>query len=113
MINWGDDTAKIWDEKKDRFRDIAISQSSLNLLQMYLNSQKPKRTKGNIFEFSYKTANRKLVLWIKKAEIQKYKNGKRVNFSWHKPRHTFVRVSAKVHRDPMAVAQQTLWHMRD
>jgi integrase len=105
MVNWKDGTAKIWDEKKDVYRDIAISKNSLNLLKMYTNSKKIK--KGDIFQFSYKTANRKLMYWIKKVGIQKYKNGKSVNFTWHKLRHTFVRLSAQAHRDPMAVAQQT------
>ena len=45
--------------------------------------------------------------WINKAGIQKHKNGKPVNFTWHKLRHTFVRLSAQAHRDPMAIAQQT------
>ena len=107
MINWGDGTAKIFDEKKDLYRDIAVPRRSLNLIRMYLNSQRPKRNKGNVFPFSYKTANRRLMFWIKKAGIQKYKGGKPVNFTWHKLRHTFVRLSAMAHRDPMAVAQQT------
>lgn len=107
MINWSDATAKIWDEKKDTFRDISIPHNSLNLLKMYLNSQKPKRKKGDVFEFSYKTANRKLMYWIEKTDINKFKKGKKVNFTWHKLRHTFVRLSAQAHRDPMAVAQQT------
>jgi len=105
MINWDGGTAKIFDEKKDVFRDIAIPKRALNLLKMYLNSK--KRKKGNVFPFSYKTANRKLMYWIQQCEIQKYKEGKPANFTWHKLRHTFVRLSAQAHRDPMAVAQQT------
>lgn len=105
MVNWKDGTAKIFDEKKDIYRDIAIPKKSLNLLKMYTNTKKIK--KGDIFKFSYKTSNRKLMYWINKAGIQKYKKGKPVNFTWHKLRHTFVRLSAQVHRDPMAVAQQT------
>ena len=105
MINWGDGSAKIFDEKKDIYRDIAISKNALNLLKMYLNTK--KRKKGDVFPFGYKTANRKLMFWIKEAEIQKYKNGDSVNFTWHKLRHTFVRLSAQAHRDPQAIAQQT------
>jgi len=105
MINWGDGSAKIFDEKKDIYRDIAIPKNALNLLKMYLNTK--KRKKGDVFPFGYKTANRKLMYWIKKAEIQKYKNGDPVNFTWHKLRHTFVRLSAQAHRDPQAIAQQT------
>jgi integrase len=105
MINWGDGTAKIYDEKKDIYRDIAITKNSLNLLKMYLNTK--KREKGSVFLFSYKTANRKLQYWMQKAQIQKYVKGKPINFTWHKLRHTFVRLSAQAHRDPMAVAQQT------
>jgi len=105
MVNWGDGTAKIYDEKKDIFRDIAIPKNALNLLKMYLNIR--KRKKGDIFPFSYKTANRKLMHWVNKVGVQKFKNGKPVNFTWHKLRHTFVRLSAQAHRDPMAVAQQT------
>ena len=104
MINWQDGTAKIWDEKKDVYRDIAIPNNALNLLKMYLNSK--KRKKGNVFPFSYKTANRRLKKWAKKAGIQKYKNGKPVDLSWHKLRHSFVRLSQQAHRDPQAVAQQ-------
>ena len=105
MVNWADGTAKIWDEKKDLYRDIAIPKNALNLLKMYTNAKKIR--KGDIFSFSYKTANRKLMYWINKAGIRKYRNGKPVNFTWHKLRHTFVRLSAMAHRDPMAVAQQT------
>ena len=50
---------------------------------------------------------RKLMYWINKAGIQKYKNGKPVNFTWHKLRHTFVRLSSQAHRDPQASVQQT------
>ena len=50
---------------------------------------------------------RKLMYWINKEDIQKYKNGGTVNFTWHKLRHTFVRLSSQVHRDPQAIAQQT------
>jgi len=105
MINWDDRTAKIYDEKKDVYRDIAIPSFSINLLKMYLNSE--KRTKSNVFSFSYKTVNRKLMFWINKAGIKKYVNGKPVNFTWHKLRHTFVKLSAQAHRDPMSIAQQT------
>ena len=104
MINWDDGCVKIWDEKKDLYRDISIPVHALNLLKMYLNSKKQK--KGDVFPFSYKTANRKLTYWVKKAGIQKYSNGKPVNFTWHKLRHTFVRLSAQANRDPQAVAQQ-------
>ena len=83
----------------------ARSMSDLFPLKMYLNSE--KRKKGSVFLFSYKTANRKLMYWIDKAEIQKYNKGKPVNFTWHKLRHTFVRLSAQAHRDPQAIAQQT------
>lgn len=107
MINWNDGTCKIWDEKKDVYRDIAVPKNALNLLKMYLNSEKRVKKKGNVFTFSYKTANRKLMHWIKIADIQKYVNGRPVNFSFHRLRHTFVRLSAQAHRDPMAVAQQT------
>ena len=72
---------------------------------MYTNSKKIK--KGDIFRFSYKTANRKLMYWIEKTDIQKYKNGKPVNFTWHKLRHTFVRLSQRAGRDAQSVAQQT------
>ena len=105
MLNKSDGTAKIYDEKKDLYRDIAIPKNALNLLKMYLNSE--KRKKGPVFPFSYKTANCKLMHWIKKSGIVKFKRGKPVNFTWHKLRHTFVRLSAQAHRDPMAVAQQT------
>ena len=37
MINWDGGTAKIWDEKKDVFRDIAIPKRALNLLKIYSN----------------------------------------------------------------------------
>lgn len=104
MINFADGTAKIWDEKKDIYRDIAIPTNALNLLRMYLNTK--KRKKGDVFPFSYKTANRKLMYWVKKAGIRKYANGKPTNFTWHKLRHSFVRLSAQAHRDPQAVAQQ-------
>jgi integrase len=105
MINWSDGTAKIYDEKKDIYRDIAIPSFSINLLKMYLNTE--KRKTGSVFLFSYKTANRKLMHWINKADRKKYSKGKQVHFTWHKLRHTFVKLSAQAHRDPMSIAQQT------
>jgi integrase len=88
-----------------RVSEVTQGKNPLNLLKMYLNAK--KRKKGDVFPFGYKTANRKLMYWINKAEIQKYKNGDPVNFTWHKLRHTFVRLSAQAHRDPQAIAQQT------
>jgi integrase len=106
MINWFNGTAKIYDEKKDVYRDIAIPKNALSLLKMYLNTE--KRKTGSVFPFCYKTANRKLMDWIKKANIEKYNSkGKPVHFTWHKLRHTFVRLSFQANRNPQAVAQQT------
>jgi len=110
MINWDDGTAKIYDEKKDLYRDIAIPRTALTLLKMYLRSEKrskKRRGKGRVFPFSYKTANRKLMFWVEKVSITKFdREGRLVNFTWHKLRHTFVRLSQHNGRDMKAIAQQ-------
>ena len=104
MVAWDEGTAQIYDEKKDAWRVITIPDPARNLLKMYLHEE--DRKKGQVFPFSYKTANRRIKKWCAKIGIKKYWNGREVAISWHAVRHTFVRLSKISGRDAMAIAQQ-------
>ena len=76
MIDWDAGTSQIYDEKKDAWRPITIPAPARTFLRMYLNEK--GRQKGPVFPFSYKTANRKLKKWCRKAGIKKFRNGREI-----------------------------------
>lgn len=90
---------KVWDEKKDTWRDIVVTKSTLQLILMHLNA-KPMQT-PTLFDFSYKTANRRLRKWCLKANIGIRKA------HWHTLRHTYIMQSRLKGRDIKVVQQQT------
>jgi len=92
-------TIKIWDEKKDTWREVVITKSTLQLILMHLNAKTIQTP--NLFDFSYKTANRRLKKWILRANIDPKKA------HWHALRHTYVVQSRLKGRDIKAVQQQT------
>ena len=90
---------KIWDEKKDLWREWVITKPVLQSIKMYLNSRS-NQTK-ELFTFSYKTANRRLKKWCREAGIPPEKA------HWHTLRHTYIIQSRLMQRDIKAVQQQT------
>lgn len=77
---------RIWDEKKDRYRDCVIDDDTADLLRQWLDSGwvAKQHKRHMLFYFSTKTANRILKHWFKTAEIPK------VKAHWHTLRHTYA-----------------------
>jgi integrase len=80
------DRIKIWDEKKNVFRDVVIDSATREMLNRYLeDGWEPKpHVKHRLFYFSTKTANRILKRYCEKAGIPKEKA------HWHTLRHTHI-----------------------
>ena len=80
------DHAKLWDEKKDTFREVVIDSGTMGLLNDHLATEWKARpySTHKLFYFSTKTANRILKKWCKIAGISDEKS------HWHALRHTYV-----------------------
>lgn len=80
------DRIKIWDEKKNVFRDVVIDSATRALLKDFLDDGWEPRphVKHRLFYFSTKTANRILKRYCKAANIPDDKA------HWHILRHTYV-----------------------
>jgi integrase len=77
---------KLWDEKKDCYRETVVDQQTEETLQDFLATDwnaKP-HTPHRLFYFSTKTANRILKKWCRAANIPSEKS------HWHALRHTYV-----------------------
>ena len=98
-INLKEQVIKLWDEKKDIWRECVITHPTAQLIKMYLNSR--QKRSPLLFPFSYKTANRRLKKWCKIAGIPKEKA------HWHTLRHTYIVQSRLKGRDIKCVQQQT------
>lgn len=93
---------KIWDEKKNQIRICTITRETAQLVKMLLNSR--KKQSPLLFSFSYKTANRRVKYWCKKAWIVR-KNNRLIR--WHMLRHTYCVQSISVGRPIKLICQQT------
>ena len=77
----------IWDEKKNKYRDIYVPKDVFSVTRRYINSLK-ERKDPRIFPFTEKTAERKIQYWTKKI-LGKTK-------SWHAVRHTYISLSREL-----------------
>ena len=77
----------IWDEKKNRYRDIYVPKDVFSVTRRYINSLK-ERKEPRIFPFTEKTAERKIQYWTQKI-LGKTK-------SWHAVRHTYISLSREL-----------------
>lgn len=103
-IDYERQVVKIYDEKKNHWREVVFPRYVGSQLRMYLNSRKQKSSL--LFPFCGRTANRRLKKWCVKAEIRIERKGKtRVSFHWL--RHTFIIRSKMVGRDIKVVQQNT------
>jgi integrase len=86
LKNVSADRIKLWDEKKDLFREVVIDSETKALLDEYLKSEwKPEpHVAHRVFYFCTKTANRILKSWCKKAGIPNDKA------HFHVLRHSYV-----------------------
>ena len=98
-IDYESQVIKIWDEKKDIWREWVVTSPTVQLIRMYLNSRSKKSPE--LFPFTYKTANRRLKKWCKVSGIAQHKA------HWHTLRHTYIVQSRMKERDIKAVQQQT------
>ena len=88
----------IWDEKKDRYRDVYVPGDVLSVLKRHINAM----TRGKdprLFPFSHKTIERKIQMWTEKSL------GKRK--SWHAIRHTYISLSRELGIPMEIVIQNT------
>ena len=80
------DRIRIWDEKKDLYRDCVIDQGTRKLMDEYLaNDWEPKKhIPHKLFYFSTKTANRIFKRWCFETKLP----GEKAHF--HTLRHTYI-----------------------
>lgn len=86
LKNVSPDRIRLWDEKKNRFRDAVIDTETRGLLEDYLQdgwAAEPHKP-HQLFYFSTKTANRIFKRWCAKAGVPAEKA------HWHTLRHTYV-----------------------
>ena len=98
-INWGDGIITIWDEKKDRYRNVIVPTSTMNSLKLLVNEKKPKSDR--LFLFSNKTGERVIQHWTGAIlGSEKIK-------SWQCVRHTYVTISRDIGLDIKIVQENT------
>lgn len=88
---------KIWDEKKDRWRDVMPTMETMGALRKYLNSL-PK-TPQYLFPYSAKTVERRIQAYARRA----------LGFviSWHSVRTTYVSRCVELEQSPAVVMINT------
>ena len=97
-INDQEQRIHIWDEKKDRYRDVYVPQEVLSAIKRHINSM----TRGKdprIFPFSHKTIERKIQGWTYRILGKKK--------SWHAIRHTYISLSRELGIPMEIVIQNT------
>ena len=86
-LNQAEGRIHIWDEKKNLYRDVYVPDIIFSILKRYINSM-TSRKDPRLFQFSKKTAERKIEYWTKKI-LGKTK-------SWHAVRHTYISLSREL-----------------
>ncbi len=86
-LNEAEGRIHIWDEKKNKYRDIYVPQDVFSITRRYINSLKDRKD-PRIFPFTEKTAERKIQYWTQKI-LGKTK-------SWHAVRHTYISLSREL-----------------
>jgi integrase len=95
-VNEGEGRIHIWDEKKDRYRDVYVPGEVISVLKRHINAM----TRGKdprLFPYSHKTIERKIQIWTEKALGKKK--------SWHAIRHTYISLSREI-GIPMEIVMQ-------
>ena len=96
-VDWGAGTIKIWDEKKNKYREVMPPQETLALLKTYINENKPAGKP--VFDFDIKTAERIVQRWTTQALGFKR--------SWHCIRHTYISLCNEAEQNIKVVIENT------
>lgn len=86
-INQGEGRIHIWDEKKNKYRDVYVPDEVLAHLKRYIGTLEGRKG-PKIFDCSHKTIERKIQKWTTKI-LGKTK-------SWHAIRHTYISLSREM-----------------
>ena len=97
-INEGEKRLHIWDEKKDRYRDVYVPDEVISVLKRHINAM-VRGKDPRLFPYSTKTIERRIQFWTEKALGKKK--------SWHAIRHTYVSLSRELAIPMEIVIQNT------
>ena len=97
-INEKEQRLRIWDEKKDRYREVYVPQEVISSLKRHINAMSRGKD-PRLFPYSHKTIERKIQAWAEGAL------GKRK--SWHAIRHTYISLSREFGISMETVMQNT------
>ncbi len=89
---------KFWEEKKDRWWEVALEPETVITLRMYISTLDPRQK--DLFDISDRTAYNYLQNVLKRTSIKK-------KLKFHSLRTTFVRLSKEMGRDIRWVMDQT------
>lgn len=91
-VNWNENTITIWDEKKNKYRNVIVDSYTMSALRLWHNTNNFKQEK--IFSFTTKTVQNKLKKWTEKI-LNKKK-------SWHCVRHTYITLNV-IENTPLTI----------
>ena len=86
LISPEESKIRVWDEKKDLYRDVFVNQDVISALKRFISIRAEKDPR--IFPWSVKTIERKIQHWTGKT-LSKTK-------SWHAVRHTYISLSREM-----------------
>jgi integrase len=97
-INEGEGRIHIWDEKKDKYRDVYIPSEVISVLKRHINAM-VRGKDPRLFPYSCKTIERKIQGWTYRILGKKK--------SWHAIRHTYISLSRELGIPMEIVIQNT------
>ena len=97
-INQEEQRIHIWDEKKDKYRDVYVPQEVISVLKRHINSMSRGKD-PRLFRYSLKTIERKIQGWTLRTLGKKK--------SWHAIRHTYISLSRELGLPMEIVIQNT------
>ena len=97
-INEGEGRIHIWDEKKDKYRDVYIPGEVISVLKRHINAM-VRGKDPRLFPYSHKTIERKIQGWTYRILGKKK--------SWHAIRHTYISLSRELGIPMEIVIQNT------
>jgi len=104
-IDFEQQSAPIYDEKKDEYRRIVFPKQVAAQVKRYLNARQVRSKL--LFPFTIRTVNNKVKRWATKAGVRLDPKTKESKVSAHWFRHTYIRRSQMAGRDMKVVQQNT------